>query len=311
MIQKPPRWNVSPALIDPAARDLWKGLAFISPLWGGAGKGAMLGPHGGPLAGANLVAGSTLKWRATPYGLGFGRTGTGNALILSQNNFAPIVTSNGVGTGDFTFLLLANPIAEAVITTGGQQSVYGGPAAVMSLNFNQNSSGAAAPGYILLYTSDAANGTFTSGAASGVIDGGYHLFGGMRKSTAVSVWADGRQRSTASGTPRNIFVSGTSDFALGSAVVTGTSAIKDTTNIVFAAGWNRALSDAEMRLLARDPFFMYRMAMVSPSLWFAIGPGVQTYSAQILITSDAREIIINDDARETIIIDDAREIVVN
>lgn len=272
MQPKPLRWNISPALIDPAARDLWKGLAFVSPLWGGAGKGALLGPHGGPLAGANLVAGSTLQWRATPYGLGFGRTGTGNALILSQNNFAPIVTSNGVGTGDFTFLLLANPIAEAVITSGGGQSVDGGVSAFMAIHFNANTGGSATSGHTLFYTRDTANGTITVGAAS-TVDGGYHLFGGMRKSTAVSVWSDGWQRSIASGTARNIFVSGTSDFALGSTAVTGASAIKDTTNIVFAAAWNRALSGAEMRLLARDPFAMFRPAPEWRGVWTPLGGG--------------------------------------
>ena len=142
MLFKPVPWAVSP--YRTAVPSLYEDLAFITPfMQKQTGRGVMLGKNCSPLAGANLTAGSTFQWRSTPYGLGFGRTGRGNALILSQNNFAPIVTSDGAGTGNFTLLMLANPVAENVIATGFNQSVDGGTTATMALSFNHNSSGAA------------------------------------------------------------------------------------------------------------------------------------------------------------------------
>ena len=258
-LKKPYGVAPSPHLVGGKARDLWDGLAFITPFTNkkGAGASGILDQHGRPLAGANLVESAAFQWRGTPYGLGFGRTGTGNTLILSQTNFAPIVTSDGAGTGDFTFIMLANPIAENVIAAGFNQSVAGTNEAGFSLNFNYNQSGAATAGWLLFSLRDTANGNQGVGLA-GLVDGGYHLYGARRKGTAVSVWRDGVNHKTATGTARDIYVSGTSDLAFGSNAVTGASATKDTTNIVFAAGWNEARSDDDMRLLGGDPFVMFR-----------------------------------------------------
>ena len=258
-LKKPYGVAPSPHLVGGKARDLWDGLAFITPFTNkkGAGASGILDQHGRPLAGANLVESAAFQWRGTPYGLGFGRTGTGNALILSQNNFAPIVTSDGAGTGDFTFIMLANPIAENVITTGFNQSVDGGTTATMALSFNYNSSGATTAGWLMFHTRDTANGNGVTAAAN-LVDSDYHVYGIMRKGTLHSIWRDGIRCYTVTQTPRDIYVSGTSDLALGSTAATGVSAIKSATNIVLAAAWNEARSDDDMRLLGDDPFVMFR-----------------------------------------------------
>lgn len=268
MLRKPPRWNVSPALIAPNARRLWNGLAFIAPLWGHAGKGALLNSLGQPLAGANLTAGSTLQWRGTPYGLGFGRTGTGNVRMLYQDNFAPIVTSDGAGTGDFTFGIFANPIAEAVISEGLSQTVNNGnPRA--DLVFNANASLGAASGSF----------TFIAGAASStvaianVIDGRMHGFFARRRGTEISVWVDGVLRASTSLAILDVYTAGTSDFAIGTRGGDTAFPVNAATDIIAAYGWNRALSAAEMRMLARDPFCMFRPQAEWRGVWTPVTGG--------------------------------------
>ncbi len=91
MQQKPPRWNIAPALVAPEAQSLWKGLAFMAPLWGHASKGALLGPHGGPLAGANLATGANLQWRGTPYGLGVGVSAYPNSGLTRRRPLKKLI----------------------------------------------------------------------------------------------------------------------------------------------------------------------------------------------------------------------------
>lgn len=270
MIQKPPRWNVSPALIEATAGGLWKGAALVAPMWDAAGgKGALLGAHGGPLAGANLVAGSTAEKRATPYGLGVGISGSSN--LLTQDDFDAIVTSSGAGLGDFTIVCLANPVAEARASAGVSQAVNGvvdGNMTALAFNTTGASNFAASSGTFAFMTRTT-GGTIAS--VSGAIDGKYHLFGGRRNSGGITAWIDGVIGATNTGAARDILAAG-ADFSIGHIAGSASTGRIDTgCNIVFAAAWNRALSDAEMRLLARDPFCMFRMAQVSPSLWAAAG----------------------------------------
>lgn len=267
MILKPPRWNVSPWLIAPEARGLWKGVAFVAPLWGGAGKGALLGPHGGPLAGADLAAGSALQWRGTPFGLGVGITG--NTDLLKQSNFAPLVTSDGVGGGDFTVICLANPVAEAVMSAGVNVEDSAAGTTRMHLGFNCDASNGAVSSQFAFVTRQSSSST--SALVAGGIDGKYHLFGGVRQGTKHYAYIDGIIRATVTGTVRD-FIANVPGLGFGCRAETVGFRINTATNIVLEAGWNRALSDAEMRLLARDPFIMFRMAQVSPSLWAAAGP---------------------------------------
>lgn len=267
MILKPPRWNISPALVSPEARSLMKGVAFIAPLWDAAGgKGALLNSFGQPLSGSNLVAGSTAEKRATPYGLGVGISGASN--LLDQADFVPITSSDGVGGGDFTLVCLANPIAEAAESLGISVDGDGSGKTRMYLGFNVGVNLAVDNGKFTFETRQ--NGGSTTTSVVGGIDGGYHLFAGVRAGGNHYAYIDGVLRTTVSGVVRD-WLGGGADFAIGNRAGFSTSRINTATNMVFVAGWNWALSAAEMMLLARDPFIMMRMAAVSPSLWAAAG----------------------------------------
>ena len=268
MILKPPRWNISPALVSPEARALFKGLAFLAPLWDVAGgKGALLGPNGGPLADANIVAGANAQKRATPYGIGVGTSST-STDVLYQDNFAPIVTSDRAGTGDFTLVCMANPIAEARASVAVGQRQSSDPYNYALFLLNSNFVGNEVSGQFCFSTY---NGTGSSAEVAGAIDGKMHVFGGVRRGTNMYAYVDGVLRASSSGTVEDVYNSA-NGFGIGNLAPSGAGMrIATGTNIVLAAGWNRALSGAEMRLLARDPFCMFRMAMVSPSLWAAVG----------------------------------------
>lgn len=268
MQQKPSRWNVSPGLIAPEARGLWRGLAFLAPLWGHAGKGALLGASGQPLNGANLTGGSTATWRGTPYGAGGGITGASN--FLYQDNFEPMLSSDGAGTGDFTIVMLANPVSENRLAHGLSLG-YGDPLGA-TLGFNSAvGGGAAATGQFAFVTRDSAG---TSGAVvAGGIDGLYHLFAGRRAGGAVTAWIDGISRTSTTSTVRDI-ADGTGGIAIGNRAESTAYRIDTATSIVLAAGWNRALSVAEMRLLARDPFAMLRPCPEWRGVWTPAGGAV-------------------------------------
>jgi Concanavalin A-like lectin/glucanases superfamily len=254
---KPSRWNVAPALIAPQARGLWRGLAFVAPLWGHSGKGALLGPAGAPLAGANLVAGSTIVWRGTPYGLGVGRSGASN--VLDQADFAPVVTSDGAWTGDFTTAILANPVAEAVAATLMMQAVSGADPRFYIQANSANLSGNLRVGL----TGDVVS-------VSGGNDGKYHLFAGRRAGASLTAWIDGVLRATNASAPGAIG-SAAAGLAFGSNAESTAGRIHFDTSIVMAAAWNRALSDAEMRMLACDPFCMLRPAIEWRGVWTLLG----------------------------------------
>lgn len=262
MILKPRRWNVSPALIAPEARSLWDDVAFVAPLWQNWGaKGWLLNSVGQPLAGANLTANGT-QWRGTPYGLGLGNSNDAERRRLLQTGFAPIVTSDGAGTGDFTMVMLANPRAEArKVYALTQRSAT--PARQCRLTFNINGSDTAASGWFGLETYD---GTFSVSAISDAVDGNWHMFGGVRSGSGHCAWVDGVLKTKNSLTVRNCYVS-TADFCIDGLPHSSIAGMYAGDTIAMAAGWNRALSDAEMALLALDPFIMFRMAQLSPSLW--------------------------------------------
>lgn len=264
---KPPIWNVSPALVAPEARALWKDVAFVAPLWGGAGKGALLNALGQPLAGANLVAGSTLERRGTPYGLGVGISGASN--LLTQTDFAPVTTSDGAGTGDFTVLILANPPAESRASAGvSQKSSAGTPR--LDVVFNSNTGLTASSGTLSLI-SGGGGGTYPS--LANAVDGLYHLFAGQRAGAELSLWVDGAKRASTTTSVNDVW-SDITGFSIGNLGESASGArISTTTNIVFAAGWNRALSDAEMRMLARDPFCMFRPMPEWRGVWRGVAGG--------------------------------------
>lgn len=254
MQQKPPLWNVSPALVAQDAQHLWKGVAFLAPLCGvEGGRGALLAASGQPLAGANLIAGSTAQRRSTPYGLGVGISGASN--LLSQDNFAPFVTSNGAFTGDCTIVCLANPIAEARTSVLVSQAVTGAAPSILLVANASNTSGG--------FRFDAGAGGV---AVANIVNGNYRLFGGVRQGAVNTSYIDGVSVATQAAAAQAVG-SAAAGIAIGNMAESTTNRIATSTNIVFVAAWNRALSAAEMRMLARDPFCMFRRGAEWRGVW--------------------------------------------
>ena len=267
MPPKPPRWNVSPALIAPEARGLWNGVAFVFPGFAGAhlgGGGLLLGPAGAPLPGITMTAAATAEASVTPYGPGVGISGSSN--LLQRDNFEPVVTSDGAGTGDFTLLVLANPIAESRLSMPVAQCASTANPGVL-LHFNSNGANASAGGFALR-TRDGTG--FTATAAAGTINGQYHVFVGRRAEANIDVFVDGVLRATSSGAIRAI-TNGAMGLAIGQRAESANDRIDTACNIVLAGAWNRALSSAEIRLLARDPFIMLRPFPEWRGLWTPLG----------------------------------------
>ena len=267
MQQKPPRWNISPALVAPEAIDLWKGVAFVAPVWGHAGKGALLNSAGQPLAGANLVAGSGVQWRGTPYGLGVGHNNTSG--VLWQAGISPVKTSDGAGTGDFTVVSLLNPIAESRVSLGFNQVSLGGGYPLLRMWFNANTSEAAESGRFTVRTY---NSAATDVSASGVIDGKYHLYSVTRTGSDLAIWVDAGKVATTTGTIRNIYGPSAWEYAIGHlASDTTYGRIDVNCNLGLVVAWDRALNAAEMYMLARDPFIMFRPQAEWRGVWTAAG----------------------------------------
>ncbi|HAK63587.1 MAG TPA: hypothetical protein DCO82_10155 [Alphaproteobacteria bacterium] len=266
MRMKPPRWNVSPALIAPEARSLWKGVALFLPGWRGAnlGGGVLLGPNGAPLRGVSLTAGTGAEARITPYGVGVGRASGSN--LLSIDNTELITTSDGAGTGDFTLMIFANPIAENRISWGIAQGHTDNNTNIW-LGFN-NAAGSlttASSGTFTFTTRNVNN--ITASSAASVVDGKYHVFMGRRRGTTVDTIVDGVVRGTNSDTVRDI-TTGTLGFSIGHRPESANAfQLAIETNVVVAAAWNRALSPDEALLVARDPFIMIRPYAEWPGVW--------------------------------------------
>lgn len=258
-VTKPYGVAPSPYMAQGAARGMWNGLAYIAPFQTpkGAGTSTLLDRFGHPLEGSNLSAGSNLRWRGTPYGLGVGGTAASTHLLF-QDNFAPITTSDGAGTGDFTLLILANPVAEATIREAVSQTT-GGAGPRVDILFNTAEDITASSGSICFLTTPSNAANRTSVAVAGPVDGNYHLFCARRSGSDLTLWVDGVLRATVTGTIRDVLGTG-AGFAIGNRAESPSFPLNTDTNVVLSAGWNRALSNFEMLLLGVDPFYMFRPA---------------------------------------------------
>ena len=111
-----------------AAPGLWKGAAFVFPAAsrGYKGRQGLLNRYGQPIA-VTPTASGTL-WRTTPYGLGLGNSNSADLRRLLYTGYAPITTSDGAGSGDFTMLSLCNPTPAATVAVALHQRLSGGSA---------------------------------------------------------------------------------------------------------------------------------------------------------------------------------------
>lgn len=167
-------------------------------------------------------------------------------------------TSNGAGTGDFTFIILANPAASgsgAVEHALAQKNDAGGTPftqAIIGFHADQLASYLSGSATFFIY-----NGDVTSAYSAAACDGAWHLWAGVRSGTVHTLYRDGVALSTNTGTARTITQASPSRYvAIGSRGNGSTESYQN--SAAMAAMFNRALSTQELLNLTRNPWQIFQ-----------------------------------------------------
>ena len=236
--------------------DLLRGLAFAL-FCNEPGKG----PLWDAVHGYAVAPGSASAKAMSPYGLAARVNGSGNSGWQSSGNQAPLVTSTADGTGDLTLMMIMNCPASA---SGGQslggQSDHNEVGGGVGFFANWNASFANTSGSVGF-------DCFTANDDVGIVcasqlDGGHHVLVGKRAGSTHALWVDATKPA------QTVFGSGVSNILGGT---NNTLAIYDDAaqsfSVPFMAGWNRALSDAEIvyvSLLAWEALVDYGHPALNP-----------------------------------------------
>lgn len=195
-----------------------------------------------------------------------------------------ISTSNGVGTGDFTIWVIANPESSATLRDMvGQSFTAGGPSSGFVL-IRAN----ATAGSVTFYCGTGTGaGTFDSVAASGQANGRVRLFLARRLGTELSLWVDGAKVASGAYAVRNILAAQTQTaMSVGcNPYSTGATSIH---NNIMAGGANRALSDDEIESLSANPWQLFRP--VQRRVYFDMGAGGGATGELILAAGNASQL---------------------
>lgn len=178
-----------------------------------------------------------------------------------------IRTSNGVGTGDFTIWVIANPESSATLRDMVGQSFTTGGSGSGFILIRAN---ATAGSVTFFCGSGTAAGTYDSVAASGQANGRIRMFLARRLGTELSLWVDGAKVASGTYAVRNILATQTQTaVSVGcNPYSTGQTSIHSN---VIAGGANRALSDDEIESLSANPWQLFRP--VQRRVYFDMGAG--------------------------------------
>lgn len=164
--------------------------------------------------------------------------------------YQPLVTSDGVGTGDVSICVISNPISEAnrrfQVGTYTFDGINNGVYLVANALASEGGSDA---GRMVFVTSQ--SGVLTASLAGGV-DGNWHIWHGVRQDTNLTLYQDGNIVGTNSGTVKDVAAAGTS-FGIGR-YPDGVNFAYANHGMTLAMGWNRALSPAEALSHAKNPW---------------------------------------------------------
>ena len=206
----------------------------------------------------------------------FGQTGT------EWSGYAPIVTSDGAGTGDFSMLVIADPPPASVELAAqhmfSQKNDSGGsPFSQVVLSSNANDRNQWESGSVAFFTF---SGDTSAVAAAGAADGGMHVYVGVRRGTTHELWRDGVLLASASLTVRSVLMSNRY-LAIGSRGNGSTESY--TSSVLFAGALNRALGPDEVRPLRRPTdVFGAVFAPIEQRIWVPASA-----SAPTLLTASA------------------------
>ena len=200
------------------------------------------------LVSGNLASTVNAKQVATVSGIGFAAP-SGKPLVFSG---APVVTSDGAGTGDFTFLVLANPVSASQLNALiSQDASTKGQAYLIA---NANSSYAATPGS-MLFGADTGGGSGPIFSIAGQVDGLMHLWAFIRRGTSYELWRDGILQSAQTGATTNILTGGGQSLAIGA--LAGYAGYDNPNATVFAAGFNRPLGALKIPDISSNPWKLF------------------------------------------------------
>jgi hypothetical protein len=193
---------------------------------------------------------------STPYGAGI-KCVTGQTNLEWNREF--IKTSDGLGTGDFTMAILANPAATADDTEHlfvQKNDAGGSPYGQACLSANANEWNNHVDGSFTFYTYHSDLGS-RGIAVAGMCDGNWHLFAGVRSGTTLLLYRDG---VLVGSEDKNFAVDITNApnsryTALGSRGNGMTQSYSK--SIAIAWSWDRVLSPAEIVPLYNKPFDMF------------------------------------------------------
>jgi hypothetical protein len=197
-----------------------------------------------------IASGGTRTYASTPMGIGV--TTVLSNIAGARFSVAPLVTSDGAGTGDYTMSVLAGPPSRAAVT--GLISTDALSQAQTYILANGNTAAGTVTGQLAFAMFD---GTLGSAGVTTTLptDGQYHLYTGVRRGTSVFLYIDGTLANSATGiTARNLIFSG-QGVAVGGLFAYGS--FGEPTPIPFGALWNRALSSSEITQLAQNPYQLF------------------------------------------------------
>ena len=159
-------------------------------------------------------------------------------------------TSDGAGTGDFTIIVYAAPVASTTRQIPLCVTNAAGQSGESYLIFNSNPSYGPTPGGWTFTTFDGAPGI----ASAGGVDGRLHAFVVRRIGPTLALFLDGGQVESLTSTGKintglgdNDYIGGYKDSGFGH---------RDPLYQVGA--WNRALTDAEIASLSTNPWQLFR-----------------------------------------------------
>jgi hypothetical protein len=169
-------------------------------------------------------------------------------------------TKQQFGTGDFTVMLREKPDPTPGAAKLSLQSVWGtgGSPYQWALAAYYDGAAYSATGYCL-YTN--AVGTSAVGA-SGLLDGNTHTFVAVRQGTLHSLYRDGILVAQATKTVQNVTATVAANNVIAftqffTATYVGTPGSRE-----LAAGWNRALSSAEVLSVSVNPWQVYQPQLI-------------------------------------------------
>lgn len=178
-----------------------------------------------------------------------------------RQNYAPITTSDGVGTGDYTVVIRAAiASASTKYIVFAQRQPAGSFRQTAIIANSRDGATSTEAGALEFYSF---SGTLIGTWVANQVDGNAHTWAILRRGSTMILWRDGRLVTSISGAVQNVTDS-TAIFGLGDSVVTG--GLPTTGDMTFAWAANRGLTDGELADITSN----YRIVYEPRQIWIPV-----------------------------------------